>query len=84
MSEKVASPLDKNSTFGTFTNYHSAHCQLPFRSPFVTISPTVGVHVIDLRLHKHSLGFFGTREFDAVEGVAVFDDLKGFDDAFRF
>ena len=44
----------------------------------------VGEYVIDLRLHRHSLGFFWTRELDAVEGIAVFDNLKGFDDAFRF
>ena len=44
----------------------------------------VGVLVVDLHLHRHSLGFFGTRELDAVEGIAVFDDLKGFDDAFGF
>ena len=72
----MASPLNKNPTFGTFTNYHSAHRQLPFRPPSITIPPTVGVHVIDLHLHKHSLGFFGARELDAVEGIAVFDDLK--------
>ena len=44
----------------------------------------VGVLVIDLRLHRHTLGFFGARKLDAIEGVAVFDDLKRFNDAFIF
>ena len=55
-----------------------------FKLSPMTVSPMVGVLVIDLHLHRHSLGFFGTRELDAVEGIAVFYDLKGFDDAFAF
>ena len=80
----MASPLDKIVIFSTFTNHNIAHRQSLYRPPFITIPPTVGVHVIDLYLHKHSLGFFGARELDAVEGIAVFDDLKGFDHAFAF
>ena len=54
-------------------------------SPMVCDNITYGRSaVIDLRLNRHSLGFFWTRELDAVESIAMFDDFEGFDDAFGF
>ena len=50
----------------------------------MAILAVVEEYIIDLYLHRKNLGFFRTRELNAVEGVAVFDDLKGFDDAFGF
>ena len=50
----------------------------------MTILAVVGEHIIDLYLHRQNLGFFRTRELNAIEGVAVFDDLERFDDAFVF
>ncbi len=50
----------------------------------MTILAVVGEHVIDLYLHRQNLGFFRTRELNAVEDVTVFDDLEGFDNAFFF
>ena len=80
----MASPLDKNPTFGSSANHNISNGQSQYQQWSITISPMVGVLVIDLRLHRHSLGFFGARKLDTIEGVAMFDDLKGFDDAFRF
>ena len=80
----MASPLDEIATFGTFTNHNISNGQSQYQQWSITISAMVGMFVIDLRLHRHSLGFFWTRELDAVEGVAVFDNLKRFNDAFGF